>query len=209
MEIEMTRKYQEITFTPAVLAAQERYYGRRRPPTGTVANDVLGPDEAAFIAARDSFYLATVTESGWPYLQHRGGPPGFLRLLGPATLAFADYRGNHQLLTAGSLARNDRLALFLMDYPNRTRLKLFGHARVEDARAHPELVERLGEAAMQPLVERLILIDVVAFDWNCPQHITPRFSAAEVEAVVRPLREQIAALQSQAAHQRSRAGGAP
>src|SRR5579871_3890889 len=118
----------------------------------------LTDDEIEFIRARDSFYMATINENGWPYVQHRGGPPGFLHVVSPAKLAFADYVGNRQLLSTGNLAANDRVALFLMDYPNRTRLKILGHARVEDAREHPELVQQLAEPDVRRIVERLFFI---------------------------------------------------
>ena len=158
-------------------------------------------DEQDFISARDSFYLATVTETGWPYMQHRGGPPGFLRVLDEHTLAFADYAGNRQLLSTGNLAANDKAALFLMDYPNRTRLKILGHARAVDAREHPELVNQLAEPRMRAQVERLFFIDVISFDWNCPKHITPRYTAAEVESAIAPLRQRIAELEAQLKNQ--------
>ena len=195
----MARKFLETLTTPAVLRAQEQYYGRSRPIAASGDHDPLGPAEAAFIAARDSFYVASVSESGWPYLQHRGGPPGFLRLLGPTTLAFADYEGNHQMVSTGNLAADDRVALFLMDYPHRRRLKLLGHARVIDARERPDLVAQLGAANADARVERVMLNEVVSCDGNCPQHITPRFSEDEVAALVEPLRRQIAALQAQLA----------
>lgn len=193
----MAHKYLEVTLSPAVLRAQERYYGRARPMKAAADHDPLGPDEQAFIAARDSFYMATVTESGWPYVQHRGGPPGFLRVLDPTTLAFADYQGNRQLISVGSLSADDRVSLFLMDYPNRVRLKILGHARVEDAKARPDLLARVAGDVPSARVERLITIDVVSFDWNCPKYITPRFSAAEVAAVVEPLQRRIAELEAQ------------
>ena len=195
----MARKFLETLTTPAVLRAQEQYYGRSRPIAASGDHDPLGPAEAAFIAARDSFYVASVSESGWPYLQHRGGPPGFLRLLGPTTLAFADYEGNHQMVSTGNLAGDDRVALFLMDYPHRRRLKLLGHARAVDARERPDLVAQLGTANADARVERVMVIEVVSFDWNCPQHITPRFSEDEVAAIVEPLQRQIAALRQQLA----------
>ena len=153
--------------------------------------------EAEFIAARDSFYLGSINESGWPYIQHRGGPPGFLRVINETTLAFADYKGNRQLLTTGNVSVNDRVALFLMDYKNRERLKILGHARVEDARAHPELVVQLADPKMQSAVERLVFIDVVSFDWNCPKYITPRYSSEEVNELVGPLKTRIAELEAQ------------
>jgi predicted pyridoxine 5'-phosphate oxidase superfamily flavin-nucleotide-binding protein len=141
--------------------------------------------------------MATVSESGWPYIQHRGGQPGFLRVLGPATLAFADYKGNRQLLTVGNLAASDKVALFLMDYPQRTRLKILGHVRVEDARAHPDLMAQLAEPEVQGKVERFFFIDVVSFDWNCPQYITPRYTVEEMKDVVAGLQEHIAEWKAQ------------
>lgn len=155
----MAAKFQKLALTETVRRAQEHYYGRSLHAEGAPANDPLTEGEIHFIQARDSFYLATVSETGWPYIQHRGGRPGFLRVLGPATLAFADYKGNRQLLSTGNLAASDRVALFLMDYPQRTRLKILGHARVEDAREHPELVAQLAEPEMQSRVERLFFIE--------------------------------------------------
>jgi predicted pyridoxine 5'-phosphate oxidase superfamily flavin-nucleotide-binding protein len=193
----MAQKYLEIAVTPAVARAQELYFGRAMKVGGGPERDPLTADEQSFIAARDSFYMATVTETGWPYMQHRGGKPGFLRVINPSTLAFADYKGNRQLISTGNLTVNDRVALFLMDYPQRTRLKILGHARVEDARQHPELVAQLAEPEDRRIVERLFFIDVVSFDWNCPKYITPRYTAAEVEAVIAPLQQRIADLEAQ------------
>ena len=187
--------------TPAVLAAQEQYYGRRATVTDAPEFDPLTDEEREFIAARDSFYMATITETGWPYVQHRGGKPGFLRVLGPTTLAFADFGGNRQMLSTGNLSANDRVALFLMDYPQRTRLKILGHARVEDARQYSELVRQLAEPDVQRMVERLFFIEVVSFDWNCPKHITPRYTAEEVQKLVAPLKARIAELEAQLKHE--------
>ena len=182
----MANRFLQTLLTPSVLAAQAHYYGRTRAPLPAPERDPLGDDECAFIAARDSFYLATVSENGWPYVQHRGGARGFLRLLNPALLAFADYKGNRQLLTTGNLAVNDRVTLFLMDYPNRTRLKILGHARVEDAKEHPELIGTLADPEVTWVVERFIFIEVVSFDWNCQQYITPRYTPEEFEAMIPP-----------------------
>ena len=125
---------------------------------------------------------------------------GFLKVLGPHLLGFADLKGNRQLLSVGNLDGNDRVALFLMDYPHRTRLKILGHARVLDARAHPELADQISPAAEHHrLTERLFLIDVVGFDWNCPQYITPRYTETEVEALAAPLRMRIAELEAKLA----------
>ena len=164
---------------------------------GERPRDALTDDEAQFIAARDSFYLSTVSESGWPYVQHRGGQPGFLHVVNPTTLAFADYKGNRQMLSTGNLAVNDRVCLFLMDYPQRTRLKILGHARVEDARQHPELVAQFAAPGLQRIVERVFLIEIVSFDWNCPKYITPRYTAPQVEEAIAPLRQRIAKLEAQ------------
>ncbi|MGA7391637.1 MAG: pyridoxamine 5'-phosphate oxidase family protein [Terrimicrobiaceae bacterium] len=191
----MAKKYLEIAVTPSVVEAQKRYFGRSTRLESGLDRDALGPEETEFIAARDSFYMATVSETGWPYIQHRGGRPGFLRVVDPHTLAFADYRGNRQLLSTGNLAANDRVSLFLMDYPRRERLKILGHARVADAAS--ELVEQLVEPEARPSVERLFFIDVVSFDWNCPKFITPRYSAAEVEAFLSSHKKQIAALEAE------------
>jgi hypothetical protein len=193
----MATKYLDLTFTESVRRAQTQYYGRAGKIAGASERDPLGQAEAEFIAARDSFYLGSISESGWPYIQHRGGPQGFLRVINETTLAFADYKGNRQLLTTGNVSVNDRVALFLMDYKNQARLKILGHARVEDARTHPELVAQLTDPKMQSAVERLVFIDVVSFDWNCPKYITPRYSAEEVEEYVEPLKRRIAELEAQ------------
>jgi uncharacterized protein len=180
-----------------VCRAQRRYYGNAGKIAGAPERDPLGQAEAEFIASRDSFYLGSISESGWPYIQHRGGPQGFLRVINETTLAFADYKGNRQLLTTGNVSVNNRVALFLMDYKNRERLKILGHARVEDARAHSELVAQLAAPKMQLAVERLVFIDVVSFDWNCPKYITPRYSAEEVEEYVEPLKRRNVELEAQ------------
>ena len=193
----MADKFHEIVFTDSVRKAQAYYYGKSQRVEGAPERDALTEDETAFIQSRDSFYMATVSETGWPYVQHRGGKPGFLRVINPTSLAFADYKGNRQLLSTGNLAATDRVTLFLMDYPQRTRLKILGHARVEDARQHPELAAQLAEPEVQRFVERLFFIDVVSFDWNCPQYITPRYTAAEVEIAVAPLKQRIAELEAE------------
>ncbi len=193
----MAAKYLDLTFTESVRRAQTAYYGRAGNITGAPEQDPLGQAEADFIGDRDSFYVGSISESRWPYIQHRGGAKGFLRVINETTLAFADYKGNHQLLTTGNVSMNDRVALFLMDYQNRARLKILGHARIEDARVHPELVAQLANPNMLSAVERLVFIDVVSFDWNCPKYITPRYSLEEVEELVGPLRARIAQLETQ------------
>jgi uncharacterized protein len=193
----MAEKFLELAFTESVRKAQAHYYGKSQCVEGASERDALTSEETEFIQARDSFYMATVTETGWPYVQHRGGKPGFLRVISPKMLAFADYKGNRQMLSTGNIAADGRVALFLMDYPRRERLKILGHARVEDAREHPDLVAQLAEPEVHRIVERLFFIDVVSFDWNCPKYITPRYTAAEVEAVVAPLKQRMVELEAQ------------
>jgi len=187
----------QTVLTPSVLAAQEHYYGRRAAPGDAPERDPLTEEERAFIAARDSCYMATVTENGWPYVQHRGGKPGFLRVVSPTQLAFADYKGNRQMLSTGNLAVNDRVCLFLMDYPRKERLKILGHARIEDARQHPELVTQFAEPEARGIVERIFLVDVLSFDWNCPKYITPRYTAEDVRTAVEPFKQRIADLEAE------------
>ena len=181
----MTRKYPEIAFTPSVKAAQTDHGSReagRRLAAGSADEEHLSLPEIAFIGERDSFYLATVNEDGWPYVQFRGGPKGFLKVLDTRTLGFADYRGNRQYISTGNLRADDRVSLFFMDYPNRRRLKMFARAEVLPADDRPELAARLVEPDYPARVERLVLLHVVAFDWNCPQHITPRYTLEELAA---------------------------
>ncbi len=161
--------------------------------------------EADFIAIRDSFYMASVSASGWPYVQHRGGPPGFLRVLDETTLGFADYRGNRQYISLGNVATDDRVALILVDYPRRARLKVLAHLTVHDLAAEPDLAARLATPGYRGLPERGFTLGLEAFDWNCPQHLTPRFTAAEVEEAVGPLRARLAELEAENAALRERA----
>lgn len=201
----MAARYLAEMLSPDALDAQRAAYGRTGRVPETAGTDVLGPDERDFIASRDSFFMATVTRSGWPYLQHRGGPAGFLRVVDETTLAFADLKGNRQLVSTGNLAAVDRVALFLVDYPQRLRLKIMGHARTVDARADAALADQVSPSPdLRARIERVFLIDVVGFDWNCPAYITPRYTAAEVDEVVAPLRARIAQLESELAAARVR-----
>jgi hypothetical protein len=193
----MAENFLHELFTPAVLAAQQHYYGRSQHVAGAGAPDPLTAEEIAFVESRDSFYLATVSETGWPYVQHCGGQSGFLRVVSPTQLAFADYKGNRQMLSTGNLAANDRVCLFLMDYPRSERLKILGHAHVVDAREQPGLVAQIAEPDTRAIVERIFLVEVISYDWNCPKYITPRYTAAEVEKVVAPLRQRIVELENQ------------
>lgn len=198
----MPRRFAQLTFTNSVKAAQARYGSRshnERYEASTAANVELGARESEFIAARDSFYLATVSETGWPYVQHRGGRPGFLKVLDAKTLAFADFRGNLQYQSVGNLGSNDRVCLILVDYPQRRRLKLLGHARLvelaEAGERTPPLLEQL-HFDEDYQVERVLRIELEAFDWNCSRHITPRFSERELQDLVDPLRQRIAELEA-------------
>jgi uncharacterized protein len=192
----MAHRFLELAFTPSVLAAQQHYFGRSQALPPAAGDDRLGPDERAFIESRDSFYMASVSETAWPYVQHRGGAAGFLKVTESGGLAFADYRGNRQMLTTGNLAANNRVCLFLMDYPRRERLKIYGHAEVLDARDHPDLVHQMADAGVHKIVERIVRIGVVSFDWNCPKYITERYTAAEIEEAVGPLKARIAELEA-------------
>lgn len=188
----MAEKFMQLVLTPAVKAAQDRYFGRHYNADAPQDRDPLGQPEAAFIAARDSFYMATNNSDGWPYIQHRGGPPGFLKVLDPSHLGFADFKGNRQMISTGNLDGDDRVALFLMDYPNRRRLKILGHARVLDARENTGLAGQLSPAPeLRSKIERLFLIEVVSYDWNCPQYITPRFTEAEAAKHIAALQTRI------------------
>lgn len=179
----MTHRFADLTFTKSVKATQDHYDSRAhndRLQANFGPNDILTARESDFIQRRDSFYMATVSETGWPYVQHRGGPPGFLRVISPDQLAYADFRGNTQLITVGNVTRNDRCSLILMDYANRRRLKILGRIRVEDsASLDSTTLEKVELPGYRARVERVFFIDVAAYDWNCPQHITQRYTAAE------------------------------
>jgi predicted pyridoxine 5'-phosphate oxidase superfamily flavin-nucleotide-binding protein len=193
----MSRNYGAIAFTPAVRQVQaehgsRRFYERKLSAAdGGPSADALTDVERTFLADRDSFYLATVSESGWPYVQYRGGPRGFLRALDEHTLAWADFRGNLQFISTGNLAGDDRVALIAVDHAQRERLKIFGRARVIDARSQPAVAEALVIPGYDAVVERAVVVDVVAFDWNCQQHIAVRYSPSEVEQLVGSLREDL------------------
>ena len=202
----MARRFRELTQTPDVQAAQARYYARSQQHAPTSGPDRLGPDEEDFIASMDSFYLASVNQDGWPYVQHRGGPVGFLKVLSQTELGFADLKGNRQLLTTGNVAANDRVCLFLMSYPHRARLKLLGHAEIVHVQDDPALAQVLTPPGLESAVERLFRIRLEGFDWNCPQHITPRFTQADVERVVRPLQARVAELEAELVGVRARLG---
>jgi len=197
----MARAFTEIAFTPEVLAAQDRLgsaraYAKFQEPDEE-RRDALGPQERAFVEARDGFYQATVSSSGWPYVQFRGGPSGFVKALDGKTLAYADFRGNRQYLSVGNLEGNDRVSLFFMDYPNRRRLKVWGRVKLVDAADDPALIEALFPKGYRAAPERAVLITVEAIDWNCPQHIPQRLTAAELQPQLAPLLAELEQLRAE------------
>jgi uncharacterized protein len=196
----MANRFYKLTFTPSVKRAQERYGSRRNyARVGGGESEFFGLTEAEveFISQRDGFYMATVGENGYPYIQFRGGPKGFLKILDAKTLGFADFRGNLQYISVGNLQTNDRTALFLMDYSNRQRLKILARVQNEDARDAPELIERLAPQDYKARIERAMILRVEAFDWNCPQHITQRFTIEEIETINQPLYEHVKRLEDE------------
>ena len=205
----MTRKFLELAVTPNVLAVQASmgHESRLRPLDTPLEPDRLTESEVAFLASRDSFYLATVSETGWPYVQHRGGAPGFLKVLDERTLAFADYRGNRQYLSVGNLRTDDRACLIAVDYPQRARLKLLLHVEVLGLDADPALTERVSVPGYKAKLERIFRLRVEAYDWNCPQHITPRFTEREIADAVLPLRQRLESLEAENAALRARLVG--
>lgn len=195
----MARKFSTIAFTDSVKALQERF-GSRESYKGfdTVEDEgtALSEREVAFMRARDSFYMATISETGWPYVQHRGGPPGFLKVLDDTHLGFADFRGNRQYISVGNLSSDDRVSLILMDYQHRRRLKVWGRTTIIDETNEPHLLASLEMPHYRGRVERGIVIRVEAWDWNCPQHITQRYTADEVEDMLRSLQQENAELKA-------------
>lgn len=206
----MSRAYSDLAFTDRVRSMQSRMGSRAAYAPLDAADDrrdALTEREAEFIQARDGFYQATVGETGWPYVQFRGGPVGFLQVLDSKTLAYADLRGNRQYISVGNLQGNDRVSIFFMDYAAQRRLKLLGRVRLVDD--DPALLERLRPAGVAQAVERAVLITVEAFDWNCPKHITPRFTEAEIQEAVRPLRAELERLRAVQEHTEAELGTGP
>lgn len=198
----MALRFAELMFTPTVKTLQETLgsrgsYERMEEPDAP-ARDRLGDGERAFIAARDTFYMATVNEAGWPYVQHRGGPPGFLKVLDDRTLGFADYSGNRQYVSVGNLMTDDRVSLFLVDYPAKRRLKLLARARLVDAQREPDAIAWLRDDDYDARIERGMIFDLEGFDWNCPQHITPRYTQAQIDEAIAPLVDRLKAAEGQA-----------
>ncbi|ALT75932.1 pyridoxamine 5'-phosphate oxidase family protein [Paucibacter sp. KCTC 42545] len=208
----MSRAYSDLAFTSAVRAMQTRMGSRSsyaRLDQAEDRRDELTEREAEFIHERDGFYQATVSETGWPYVQFRGGPAGFLKVLDAKTLGYADFRGNLQYISVGNLAGNDRVSLMLMDYANQRRLKILGRVRLVSEAEDSALLARLKPPQYRAQVERAFVITVEAYDWNCPQHITPRFTEAEIEQAVQPLRTELEQARLELARLRAGARPAP
>jgi uncharacterized protein len=198
----MTDRYLEIATSDAVKDLQERWGSRSaysRFESGPLTSKQLGPEEIAFIEAQDSFFLASLNESGWPYIQHRGGPPGFLKVLGDNQLGFADFKGNRQYLSFGNILKNPRVSLFLIDYPARARLKIFGHAQLVEGDDVPDALRKTENETGVTTVERALIIEVEAFHWNCPKYIVPRFTEAQVRTAIDPLVKRIKDLEAELA----------
>ncbi len=194
----MPYHFLEVAITPnvrlaqAAMGADQIWLGDHHRES-----DRFTESELAFITARDSFYMASVSETGWPYVQHRGGPPGFLKVIDNKTLAFADYRGNRQYISTGNFAANDRACLFLVDYPRRARLKIYMRVEQLALDIEPALTNLVFDAGYRAKAERIFRLRLEAFDWNCPQHITPRYTEREIEQAVTPLRERLAQLETE------------
>jgi predicted pyridoxine 5'-phosphate oxidase superfamily flavin-nucleotide-binding protein len=197
----MGRRFAELAFTPLVKEHQRKHGSRtlyERVEQSSNLGDRLGPQEQEFVRERDGFYMASVSETGWPYIQYRGGPSGFLHVLDDATLGFADLRGNTQYISVGNLQHDDRVALFFMDYASQSRLKILGLVKIHEGDAEAQKwIETLRMPGEKSPVERALLIHVEAFDWNCPQHITPRYTEAELAKTLEPMRRRLADLEAE------------
>jgi predicted pyridoxine 5'-phosphate oxidase superfamily flavin-nucleotide-binding protein len=193
----MAKNFGTLAFTPVVQALQEKHGSRRASKPWDQARDALGPQEREFLSTIDHFYMASVGETGWPYVQHRGGSKGFLKVIDSHTLGFADLRGNKQYISTGNLTANDRVALILVDYPTQSRLKILGHVEILEGEPARDWLERLRDPKEKTPIERVFLIHIEAFDWNCPQHITPRYTAEQIQEAVKPLEEEIERLRAE------------
>jgi len=195
----MSHNFGSLIFTPAIKALQERHGSRRQYARmeQSGSKDRLGPDESEFLAESDSFYMATVGETGWPYVQHRGGTKGFLKVIDDRTIAFADFRGNKQFVSTGNVVTDDRVALILVDYPRQARLKILGRAEVFEGEKARDWIERLRDPKDKTPIERVFVIRIEAFDWNCPQHITRRFTEEQIQEALAPLERRMQDLEKE------------
>lgn len=193
----MPQNHMQLAFTDSVKAEQEQYGSRQnyqrmedRQPDETK----LSPREIQYISQRDGFYLSTVGENGWPYVQFRGGPKGFLKSIAPGTLAYADFRGNMQYISTGNIKTTKKATLILLDYASRTRIKIWAETEILDAAAHPDLLEKLTDPNYNAQIERIVVFHIKGFSWNCPQHITPKFTFEEMKELVSQNPELLEAL---------------
>jgi len=189
-----------LVFTPVVKSLQERYGSRKqyaKREASPFGNEGLGPSEADFLSQCDSFYMASLGASGWPYVQHRGGPKGFLKMIDEHTVAFADFRGNKQYISTGNLMTDARVALILVDYPRQARLKILGNVTIFEADKAGEWIEKLRDPDYAAAIERVFVIHVEAFDWNCQQHITPRFTEEQIREVLAPIEKKMRRLEEE------------
>lgn len=196
----MPHSFGSLVFTPAVKALQERY-GSRRQYAGVERSEPsparLGPQESEFISERDTFFMATLGSTGWPYVQHRGGPKGFLKVIDERTIAFADFRGNKQYISTGNLMTDNRVALILMDYPRQLRLKILGRVEIFEGEQAREWIEKVSDPEYKAFTERVYVIRIEAFDWNCQQHIVPRYTEEEIREAVAPAETRMRELEQE------------
>jgi len=201
----VAHNFGSLVFTPTIKALQERHGSRRQyarmeesgPLRDGLHPQELGPEEKQLLAERDSFYLASVGSTGWPYIQHRGGPAGFVKVIDGNTIAFANFTGNKQYISGGNLTTDNRVALIFVDYPRRARLKLLGRAEILDGRQAKESIERVQHTEYKAAVESVYVIHIEAFDWNCPQHIVPRFTAEQIQDAIAPVEKRIQELEQE------------
>src|ERR1700733_12042991 len=196
----MAYTFGSLVFTPVIKALQERYGSRRqyaKREDSAFSQEGLGPSETEFLAECDSFYMASIGATGWPYVQHRGGPKGFLKVIDGHTIAFADFRGNKQFVSTGNLMTDDRVALILVDYPRQARLKILGHVKILEGAEAKEWFRTLGDGEYDAVVERVFVIHVEAFDWNCQQHITPRFTEDQIREALAPVEKRMQVLEKE------------
>jgi uncharacterized protein len=189
-----------LVFTPAVRALQEKYGSRRqykRSEGSDPSQARLGRDETEFIGERDTFYMATLGSTGWPYVQHRGGPKGFLKVIDNRTLAFADFRGNKQYISTGNLATDNRVALILVDYPRQLRLKILGRTEIFEGEKASGWIEKVRDPDYKAVIERVDVIRIEAFDWNCQQYIVPRYTEEEIREALAPAEDRMRVLQQE------------
>ncbi len=196
----MPHTFGSLVFTAAARALQEGYGSRRqyaRFENSDSSSGRLGPEESQFIGERDTFYMATVGSTGWPYIQHRGGPRGFLKVIDDSTLAFADFRGNKQYISTGNLTTDNRVALIFVDYPRQLRLKILGRVEIFEGELAQEWIKKVLDPEYKAVVERVYVIRVEALDWNCQQHIIPRYTAEEIREALVPAEKRMQELEKE------------